>query len=410
MARSQDIPRFGTLSGIKVIVSAQSTAGPFTGNLLAENGADVILLEPPKGIDPLRWATGGWGVENERRDMRSLCLDVTQPEGREIFLKLVAEADIFIEASRGGQWDSWGLSDDALWETNPVLIIAHMSGYGQTGIPEYVKRPGYDHTIQAYSGTMYLNGFPDREPILAQKFLSDYYSGLLAYGSVLAAYIKRLKTGEGESIDLAQYEVAVRCLGPLYGQWLMTGVQEPRQGSKGTKAGVGYYECKDGYGIYAILIGVSVLKRLIPFLGLEYGTELFPEGMANVSRDTPAEDVFENALHEFFSSRTSIEAESQLLANGFPCARVMDFAAMEQDPHYQARETFIEWENVKGEKMRGITPVPRFKNNPQQIWRGCPTVGMDTEDILADLGIVDAERIAELYEKKIVQKRDIVRG
>lgn len=411
MARSQDIPEFGNLAGLKVVVSAVSTAGPFVGNLMAENGADVVLLEPPKGIDPLRWSCGGWGVENERRNMRSIVLDVTQPEGRDIFLKLIAKADAFVEASRGGQWDSWGYSDETLWECNAKLIIAHMSGYGQFGDPDYVKRPGYDHTIQGFSGMMELNGFPDRDPILAQRFPTDYYNALFAYGSILAAYIKAQKTGAGESIDLAQYEASVRCQGPLYSQYLMEGKQEPRQGSENpNKAGVGYYTCKDGGGMYTIFINEGVMKRLIPFLGLEYGSELFPEGMTAVSRNTEAADIFEKAIRDYLASKTAMEAEAELLSHGFPCCRVLGYAEMEADPHYRARETFIEWENVRGETIKGIHPFPRFKNNPARIWRGAPTIGMDTEDVLADIGIADEALVRDLYEKKIIQKKDILRG
>ena len=105
MAKHADIPEFGNLQGVKVVVSAVSTAGPFAGELFAENGADVIWLEPPRGIDPYRWTQDGWGVQNERRNMRNLMLDVVSPEGHDVFLKLVETADIFIEASRGGQWE-----------------------------------------------------------------------------------------------------------------------------------------------------------------------------------------------------------------------------------------------------------------------------------------------------------------
>ena len=101
MVKREEIPSFGNLQGVRVVVSAVSTAGPFAGELFAENGADVIWLEPPRGIDPYRWTQDGWGVQNERRNMRNLMLDVVRPEGREVFLKVIETADIFSAAASG---------------------------------------------------------------------------------------------------------------------------------------------------------------------------------------------------------------------------------------------------------------------------------------------------------------------
>ena len=255
MVKREEIPSFGNLQGVRVVVSAVSTAGPFAGELFAENGADVIWLEPPRGIDPYRWTQDGWGVQNERRNMRNLMLDVVRPEGREVFLKVIETADIFIEASRGGQWEKWGYPDEVLWERNPKLVIGHMSGYGLTGDPDYVSLPGYDFTVNAFSGLMYLNGYKDGPPYMIQKFVTDYYAGLFAYGAALAGYVNALRTGEGESFDLAQYEAAVRCQAGLFGKWFEKQIQEER-GSGAPRdnisAGAGYYECKDGEGVYPV--------------------------------------------------------------------------------------------------------------------------------------------------------------
>ena len=296
MAKHADIPEFGNLQGVKVVVSAVSTAGPFAGELFAENGADVIWLEPPRGIDPYRWTQDGWGVQNERRNMRNLMLDVVSPEGHDVFLKLVETADIFIEASRGGQWEKWGYPDELLWEHNPKLVIGHMSGYGLTGDPAYVSLPGYDFTVNAFSGLMYLNGYKDGTPYMIQKFVTDYYAGLFAYGSALAAYVGALRTGRGESFDLAQYEAAVRCQAGLFCKWFDKQVQEERGAGAprdNISAGAGYYECADGEGVYLFTAGQSTTKKAVEFFGLEYGSELFPEGIPSVGIESPGAPVFD---------------------------------------------------------------------------------------------------------------------
>ena len=297
----EDVPSFGSLHGVKVVVSAVSTAGPFAGELFAENGADVIWLESPKGIDPYRWTQDGWGVQNERRNMRNLMLDVVSPEGHEAFLKLMESTDIFIEASRGGQWEKWGYSDEVLWEHNPKLVIGHMSGYGMTGDPDYVSLPGYDFTVNAFSGLMYLNGYKDGLPYMIQKFVTDYYAGLFAYGSALAAYVGAQKTGRGDSFDLAQYEAAVRCQAGLYSKWFDKRIQEERGAGAprdSISAGAGYYQCADGEGVYLFTAGQSTIKRAVEFFGLEYGSELFPEGIPSVALNSPGAPVFDAAIED----------------------------------------------------------------------------------------------------------------
>jgi len=405
-----DIPKFGNLSGLKVVASVVSTAGGFTAKLFAEHGADVIWVESPFGQDPMRFSAGGWGIENERRNIRALSLNVPTDEGKELMLKLLAKTDIFIEASRGCQWADWGLTDEAMWEVNPKLVIGHLSGYGQWGVQEYVKRPGFDHTLQAFSGMLELNGYPDRDPCLAVKFPTDYYAGFYTFGCTQAAYINALKTGKGESIDLAQFELGASCQAGLPGQWLNAGFQEPREGSRRyDTAGVGYYKCKDGAGVYTILIGLGVLKKAIPFLGLEYGGDLFPEGITRILRqDQQQNDVFEEALQKYFDTHTALEAETELSGMGCSCSRSMTYKMMEEDAHYKAREVFVEWENVHGEKIRGVAPLPRYKNNPALIWRGCPSIGMDNDDILEEVGYTP-EQVAALYEKKILKQSDTVR-
>lgn len=413
MVKQTDIPSFGLLKGIRVVVAAVSTAGPFAGQLFAENGADVIWLEPPKGIDPYRWTNDGWGVENEHRNMRNLMLDVVQPEGREVFLKLMEETDIFIEGSRGGQWAKWGLTDEVLWEHNPKLVIGHMSGYGTFGDEAFVNRPGYDHTISAFSGLMYLNGYADGPPLYTQKFVTDYYAGLFAYGSALAAYINALKNGEGESFDLAQFEASLRCQGGQFCLWFDKEMQVPRGFGAPRdiiSAGTGYFECKDGNGVYLFPNGQGPIKKAIEFFGLEYGSELFPEGIPSVALDSPGAELFTQTVEKFCAEHTAQEVEDAIAAQGIPCANVLSYKDMENHPHYLARETWVEWETVNGKKVKGSTAVPRFKNNPQQIWRGCPSQGMDNEDILNEIGITDEAQINELYDKKILRKSDYVGG
>ena len=216
--RRTDIPQFGPLQGVKVVHSSISIAGPFCAQLMADMGADVIWIENPKAPDIARGGGfhQGWSVELSRRNMRSMALDIPSEKGREVFLKMLAATDIFIEASKGGQYDRWGLSDEELWRANPALVIVHISGFGQAGEDSYVSRASYDPIAQAFGGLMYVNSLPGMAPFPSSQDVGDVYSGYLGAVGALAALYRARETGRGESVDIAQYEAVLRSA--QYGQ------------------------------------------------------------------------------------------------------------------------------------------------------------------------------------------------
>ena len=209
MAKRADVPEFGMLRGVTVVNASTVVAGPIAASLMAEMGADVIWIESTKSPDTNR-GKGGMGAECDRKNMRNISLDIPSPEGREILKKLLTNADIFIESSKGGTYTKWGLTDEVLWSWNPKLVIAHFSGYGQSGDPDYVSRGCYDPVCQAFSGYMALQGFKDREPLAGREVPTDYLAGLSGLANILAALRYADKTGKGESFDIAQFEMAAR--------------------------------------------------------------------------------------------------------------------------------------------------------------------------------------------------------
>ena len=214
--KAQDCPKFGPLQGVKVVNLTMAIAGPFACSLLADLGAEVIGVESPRGRDtsrPTNQALQGWGTQMERRNTRSLCMNVKDGAGRAWFFELLKQADILVDGFRGGQMAKWGMTDEALWEVNPKLTIAHISGFGQTGDPAYVSRASFDGIGQAYGCFMEMNGYPDRLPVLAFPQVSDYYAGFMASIGALAGYINAQRTGKGDSVDVAQYEAMLRCEG-----------------------------------------------------------------------------------------------------------------------------------------------------------------------------------------------------
>ncbi len=406
MTKNKNLPEFGPLSGVRVVHCTQSTAGPFGVQLLADYGADVLWLENALAPDISR-TSGQYAPEAERRNQRNLALNIPTDEGKKIFLQTIKDADIFIETSKGGQWAKWGLSDEVLWEVNPRLVICHISGFGQQGIPEYVKRPSYDAIAQAFGGLTAANRNPVTDPYPVGPYMADYMTAFFVPISCLAAYIKTQQTGIGESIDLAQYEVVARCQ-QYQPDWFTAHRKIENAGDPSFMSGWGCYECKDGAYLQCCLIGGGVLKKAIPFLGLEYGQDPFPTGIALAKRAEESGKQFEKALANYLSAKTCDEAQAEMLAAGLPVQKINELEDLENDPHVQERNLIEEITNFKGEKIRYIGIVPKFEKNPGKTWRPAPWIGMDNEEVLKELGY-SREEIRDLYEKKIISHDDEMR-
>jgi len=239
--------KFGNLANLKVINASSVVAGPFLCELFAEQGADVVQLESTLVSDMYRLWPQSWSME--RRNQRSMTLNIPSPEGKGVLFRLLADADILVESSRGGTWNSWGLTDEALWQVKPDLVIVHVSGFGQTGDPAYLRRASYDSIGQAFSGFMAINGFPDPlPPYVTKPYTGDFVAGLFGAWASLAAVINARETGKGESIDVAQFESIVRLQASYLTNGINMGQQAPRMGNLDTVGACkGTQQCNDGW-------------------------------------------------------------------------------------------------------------------------------------------------------------------
>ena len=396
--------KFGCLQDIKVLSMSAYFAGPFASALFSENGADVIHIESAKAFDNARFYR--YAFTQEHRNQRNIALNIQNESGREAFIKMLKWCDIFLEASKGGTFDRWGFSDEEIWAINPKAVIVHISGYGQTGDPEYVSRASYDMTAQAFSGMINFSGPPDANPYLFKPNTGDYITGLQAMWSALAAYIRAQKTGVGESVDIAQYEAMVRILAQFPTEGFTDGKEYQRvDGVDPVAADKGVHKCKDGYVIFAIG-GAGPIGRACKLFGLEDDPNL--AGVNGVTKANPSADKWCKAQDDYCENRTVDEVVAGLSAVGCPCSRIMKFADMLTHPHYQAREDIIEYyDPITDQNIKGLNAFPKFKNNPQKIVRGGGYYGMDNEDVLKEFGFSD-EDIAKMYEEKtLVQKTGI---
>ncbi|ACL18374.1 L-carnitine CoA-transferase [Desulfitobacterium sp. LBE] len=401
--KSSEIPKFGPLSGVKVISCGLSVAGPFAAAMMADFGADVIFVESPIVKDQFRTTDSLSYLNKDRRNHRAIVLDVVKPEGKEIFLSLLKDADIFIENSKAGTWDKRGLGDEELWKVNPKLVITHISGYGQTGEPEYLSRGSYDSIGQAFSGFMNMNGEPDGLPAPAPAYMGDYVAGLTGSWATLAAYINAQKTGVGESIDCAQFEALLMIQAGFPSDWINYKIERKRSGaSSPTFAGCQPYKCQDGY-VYTFFLSTLTLQKGLPLLGLEFGSPDFPSDKYAVFKGTPGAELLHQRLEEFCAVRTVMEAEKELNAHGIVSSAIITYQTMYDHPHYKARGVFQEYDAFEGGKFIAPAIAPRLKNNPGKVWRAAPSYGKDNEDVLEELGY-SSEQIKDFYAKNILKQ------
>ena len=275
MELATEKPSFGVLDDVKVVYAAVELAVPKACCLMAEWGADVTWLENTGAGDTIR--DTAWIKQAERRNQRSLAIDYFSEAGKAVLLSLLADADVFVESSKGGTWAKKGLTDEVLWAVNPRLVIVHVSGFGQTGVPEMVSRAAYDLTVMAYSGYMSQNGTPE-QPMNPGPYAGDYFNSLMILSSTLAALHKVNQTGQGESIDVAMYETLL-AIGQYYlVDYLNAGVVWPRPGARNQNlCAIGEYKCADGF-IGLCVYGVPQNKYLLETIGLGHlwGTDDYP--------------------------------------------------------------------------------------------------------------------------------------
>lgn len=405
--------QFGPLQGVRILSTGSLIAQPYAAALAAEMGAEVIQVERP-GEGDAAWrhlgmqlpVTDGTGHAattwiQERRNEFYVSLDFSQPEGRAVFLKLIQGCDMWMESSKPGSYSKWGLTDDVVLQTNPKLVIAHVSGYGQTGHPDYLGRASYDMIGQAFGGLMYQTGFPDPEPpVRANPWTADYITALFCLWSSLAGYIYAQRTGKGQVIDVSQFESIHRLLSGTMVEYFSRGFVRGRSGNKATAfQPYDAFQTQDGWVVIGA-VGFSVFSRICPVLGLDPHEEKWKTACTEVNSIAGIE--FDAILRGWVAERTVTEVVEILNAAQVACCPIMNSKAMAEDPHYQARGVHVEWEDGQAGTVKGTGVTPLFSLTPGKIWRGSVPVGHDNETVYAHCAGLSREEIARLKEKGVI--------
>ncbi|WP_263140308.1 CaiB/BaiF CoA-transferase family protein [Pseudomonas sp. RIT-PI-AD] len=381
------------LQGLKVIEMGQLIAGPFASKLLGEFGADVIKIEPPGVGDPLRkWrkikdgTSLWWHVQS--RNKHSLTLDLKQAEAQAIVRRLVAEADILVENFRPGTLEDWGLGWDALAALNPRLIMLRISGYGQTG--PYRDLPGFGVIGEAMGGLRHLSGHPGQAPVRVGVSIGDSLSSLYGVIGVLLALQERQRSGLGQMIDVALYESVFAMMESLVPEYDAFGyVREPAGSALPGITPSNSYPCNDGAYVLIAGNGDSIYKRLMSLIGRPDLAE-DPRLAHNDGRSEQAERI-DVAIAAWTRQRSRDEVIEALETARVPAGYPYTAADIVADPHYLARRMIEQVQTSTGPlKVPGV--LPKLSRTPGRIGAGGPRLGEHTDDVLAGLGLSEAQR------------------
>ena len=404
-ARRTDGP--GPLAGVRVIELGMLLAGPFAGRLLGDMGAEIIKIEAPGQPDPLReWGKARyegrslwWPVQS--RNKKCCTLDLRVERGQHLLLELAKQSDVLLENFRPGTLERWNLGPDVLLEANPRLVIARVSGYGQTG--PYAARAGFASAAEAMGGIRHINGFPGELPPRMHISLGDSLAGMYAVHGILAALYQRdALGGTGQVVDVSLLESSFSLLESTVPEYDRLGIV---RGPGGTGlqgvAPSNIFESSDGKRIVIAANADNVFRRLCAAIGRpELAGD--PRFATHLARGENQEEI-EGIVAAWARERTAAEIDRVLNDAGVICGPIYTIADIFEDPQYQAREMLVTHVDPEFGEYIGPGIVPKFSGTPCEVrWSATWEEGSHNRDVYGGLlGLSDAE-LEELKEEGVL--------
>ncbi|MDE2147470.1 MAG: CoA transferase [Burkholderiales bacterium] len=407
------------LAGVRVLDLSRVLAGPWCTQTLADLGAEVVKVErPPTDRHPGGDDTRGWGPPflpdragnptgeaayylGTNRNKRSVAIDLAQPDGQALILRLAERSDVLVENFKVGDMARYGLDADTLRRRCPRLIYCSITGYGQTG--PYRERAGYDYAIQGLGGLMSVTGerddLPGGGPQKAGVAVADLFTGMYASVAILAALRHRDATGQGQAIDMALLDSQVAMLANLGANYLVTGQPPQRMGNA--------HQNVVPYQVFAVADGHLILavgndgqfQRLCEVMGLP---ELARDERyaRNAGRVRHREQLIPR-LAERMRTRTRADWLAAFEAATVPCGPINDLAEVFADPQVRARGMAMPVPHPLSDTLRLVASPMKLSATPVQLRRPPPLLGEHTDEVLAELGIGNAEREA-LRQRRVI--------
>jgi crotonobetainyl-CoA:carnitine CoA-transferase CaiB-like acyl-CoA transferase len=403
------------LEGIRVLDLTRVLAGPWSTQILADLGAEVVKIERPgKGDDTRQWGplfikdrdgndtTDSAYFVGCNRGKKSVTLDIAKPEGRDIARALAKRADVLVENFKVGDLARHGLDYETLSRENPGLVYCSITGFGQDG--PYRDRPGYDFMIQGLGGLMSVTGerddLPGGGPQKVGVAVSDLFTGMYSTAGILAALIHKMRTGEGQRIDMALLDVQVAMLANLSAAYLASGIVPPRMGNA-HQAIVPYHVFHAADEFLIVAVGNDgQFARFCEVLG-EPGwatDERFSTNPARVGH----RDLLVGMIAERMRTRTAAEWLAAIEKAGVPCGPINDLAQVFGNPQVRHRRMEVRAPHPRAGEVRMVANPMKLSATPIPHDTPPPLLGQHTDEVLKDWLAFDAAKVAGLREAGVV--------
>lgn len=396
----------GPLAGLRVLELGSLIAAPFATRLLADLGAEVIKVEAPDQLDPMR----EWGAVKERgrslwwpiqsRSKRLVTLNLRAPEGQRLCLDLACHCDVLIENFRPGTMERWSLGPEQMLEANPRLVFTRVSGYGQNG--RYADRPGFASAGEAVGGLRYLNGFPDQPPPRTGLSIGDSLSAMFAVIGTLAALREREQSDRGQVVDTSIVESCFAMLESVVPEYARLGaVRGPTGTTIANNAPSNLYRSKDGKWMVIAANSANLWPRLCREIGREnlIGDERF------ATHDQRGRNMAEldAIIGAWAIELSAAEIDSRLSAAGIVCGPVYSIADIFDDPYFAEREMLVGVDDPEFGEVKGPGVVPKLSRTPGRTRFSAPwQPGEHNAEIFGDLLGLDSDMRRGLTERGVI--------
>jgi formyl-CoA transferase len=406
-AAGREIEGPGPLAGVRVLELGMLLAGPFTGRLLGDMGAEVIKIEPPGQPDPLReWGKARyegrslwWPVQS--RNKKCCTLNLRTEKGQELLLELVKQSDVLTENFRPGTLEKWNLGPEQLWEANPKLVIARISGYGQTG--PYAERAGFASVAEAMGGIRHINGFPGEAPPRIHISLGDSLAGMFAAQGILAALYRRdVGGGPGQVVDVSLMESCFALLESTVQEYDRLGIVRGPGGTglKGV-APSNIFKSSDDAWVVIAANADAVFRRLCAAMGQpELADD--PKYATHLARGDNQEEL-EGVVADWAGLHTAEEIDRILNDAGVICGPIYTIAEIFEDEQFRARDMLIEHVDPEFGSYIGPGIVPKFSETPCDVrWSATWDEGSHNRDVYGGLLGLSDEELARLKDEGVL--------
>ena len=393
----------GPLAGYRVIELGQLLAGPFAGCILGYFGAEVIKIEPPDGGDPI----SGWREVKDgtslwwyslARNKKSVTIDLKSEQGVSLVKDLINSADVVIENFRPGVVERWGIGPEVFNKSNPGLVYARISGYGQNG--PYSTKPGFASVCEGISGFRYVNGHPGKAPVRPNLSIGDTISGIHAALGITMALLEQKQSGSGQVVDVALYESMFNLMEAVIPEY--DGAAVIREPSGSTVTGIvptNTYRCRDGKYIVIGGNGDSIFQRLM--LAADRPDMAQDPRLASNPGRVEHEAEVDKALADWCLQNESAHLLEILDQSKVPAGPIYNVEDMVNDAHFNARELF-ETVEINGEPLKIPAIMPKLEKTPGATkWPG-PQLGSHNQEVLGGLLGLSKEELKGLSEDGVI--------